>query len=423
MIAEGGENSRPGAVLPANELARYADAIVLGCLGLTAGELLLVRALPSQRELAVALAEAGHRAGARLVDVDYRDPLVQAARIRYAADDDLGPLTPWERAWMRATIEPDAAIVFLLPNSEAGAFDGLPPERVATDHAEVVRRLGRLRRAFQQGRRRWTGAAWPTPDWASQLFPGEDTVDAQRRLARELLEFCRLGPDDPPGFAGWERHAERIAERASMLTELGLERLEIRDAGTSLDLRLAPGSRWLGGPRLNAHGRRVAANFPTEESFTSPEPRSTAGAFRCSRPLFFRGRTIDGIAGEFRNGRLIRLAAANDDDRDFLAAALDTDPGARRLGEVALVDASSRIGRAGRIYLNTLLDENAAAHIAFGSGFDATRMREPNTRVRGVNRSLIHLDVMIGTDALEATGFTGAGRRVPLVAEGEWRVP
>ena len=119
----------------------------------------------------------------------------------------------------------------------------------------------------------------------------------------------------------------------------------------------------------------------------------------------------------------MRLDTSRDDDRDFLAAALDTDPGARRLGEVALVDNSSRIGRTGRIYLDTLLDENAAAHIAFGSGFEATRSPEPGRRARGVNRSLIHLDVMIGTPSLEATGITDAGRRIPLVTRGEWRVP
>jgi aminopeptidase len=402
---------------------RYADAVVLGCLGVGAGEVLLVRALPSQRELAVALAESAHRAGARLVDVHYHDPLVQAARIRNAAEDDLGPLPPWEHALYRATLEPDTALMYLLPMTESGAFDGLPTERVTRDHAGTAKRLGSLRRAWQQGRLRWSAAAWPTPDWAAQVYPGEVTLAAQRRLATELLEFCRLGPDDPPGFEGWKRHADRLADRARAVTELGLERLEIRDDGTRLDVRLAPGTRWLGGPRTNAHGQRIVPNFPTEESFTSPEPRSTEGRFRCSRPLAFRSRTIEGIAGEFRSGRLVRLEAERDDDREFLAAALDSDPGARRLGEVALVDSSSRIGRAGRIYLNTLLDENAAAHIAFGSGFDATRAPRPGTRARGINRSLIHLDVMIGTDELEATGVTAGGRRVPLVRDGEWQVP
>ena len=159
--------------------------------------------------------------------------------------------------------------------------------------------------------------------------------------------------------------------------------------------------------------------MPTEETFTSPDPRKTNGTFRCTFPLSFRGRLIDGLSGEFSNGRLVRLEADSDADRDFVASYLDTDRGGRRLGEVALVDASSRIGQTGRIYYNTLLDENAAAHIAFGSGFGGTRSETP---ARGVNRSTIHLDVMIGSPKLEATGFNARGRRIPLIHEGTWQI-
>ena len=159
--------------------------------------------------------------------------------------------------------------------------------------------------------------------------------------------------------------------------------------------------------------------MPKEEVFTSPEPRQTNGTFRCTFPLSFRGRLIEGLRGEFSNGRLVRLEADSDDDRDFVAAFIDTDRMGRRLGEVARVDASSRIGQTGRIYYNTLLDENAAAHIAFGSGFGGTRSETP---ARGVNRSTIHLDVMIGSPELEATGFNARGRRIPLIHEGTWRI-
>jgi aminopeptidase len=130
---------------------------------------------------------------------------------------------------------------------------------------------------------------------------------------------------------------------------------------------------------------------------------------------------IEGIAGEFRRGRLVRLEADDDEDRDFLAAALDTHPGAGRLGEIALVDRSSRIGQAGRIYFNTLLDENAAAHMAFGYGFGQARL--PEARGKRVNTAPIHLDVMIGTDELQATGIREGGKRVPLIVDGEWQVP
>jgi aminopeptidase len=137
----------------------------------------------------------------------------------------------------------------------------------------------------------------------------------------------------------------------------------------------------------------------------------------------FQGRLLEGLAGEFRGGRLVRLEASRDDDRDWFAAFLDSVDGADRLGEVALVDRSSRIGQSRRIYYNTLLDENAAAHIAFGSSFSHTRRNKPNERGgRGLNRSRTHVDVMIGSDDLEATGFTARGKQVPLIRDGTWKI-
>ncbi|MGH3104766.1 MAG: aminopeptidase [Gaiellaceae bacterium] len=410
--------SETGAVLPPEQLKRYADAVVRACLGIAEGEQLLVRTHPAQREFAIALVEAGYRAGAGLVDVAYEDPQVRAARVRFAAEGRLGHVSEWDLRRFRAMIQPATANVTVLPESEPGVYDDLAPERVAADHTGTARRLSFVQKASARGRRRWTGVAWPTEAWAAQVYPDLDALDAQRRLARDLLRFCRLGPDDPPGFDGWTAHAARLAQRSRALTELRLERIELRDDGTSLDLRLATGARWLGGPR-ESHGRMTSGNFPTEENFTSPVPGATEGTFRCSRPLSFRGRTIEGIAGEFRGGRLVRLEAGDDGDREFLAAALGADPGARRLGEVALVDRSSRIGETGRIYYNTLIDENASAHVAFGYGFGQTR--PPGAKGR-VNASSLHLDVMIGTAELQATGLAADGTRVPLIVDGSWQL-
>jgi aminopeptidase len=410
-----------GALLEPEQLERYADAVVHACLGLAEGDLLAVHAALAHRELAIALAEAGYRAGARLVEVHYLDPHARAARIRHAADEHLGHVPAWELRRERGLRRPDAASINIMGEADPGVFDGLPAERVAEDHARQAKQLKPFYRGAQAGKRRWVGVAWPTPTWAESVYPELDPLAAQQALARDLLHFCRLGPDDPPGFEGWTRHTDRLVARARALTDLDLRRLEVRTAETALDLRLVPGSRWLGGPRENAWGQITSPNFPTEESFTTPDPAGTEGTFRCSKPLAFRGRVVDGIAGEFRRGRLVRLEADDEEDRDFLAAALATDPGAGRLGEIALVDRSSRIGRAGRIYFNTLLDENAAAHMAFGFGFGQARL--PEATGKRVNKSFIHLDVMIGTDELEATGITEAGRRVPLIVDGEWQVP
>jgi aminopeptidase len=404
------------------ERERYADALVRGCLRVEEGETLFIRAHPDHRELVVALAESAYRAGAVIVDVRYLDPLIQAARVRHGSDEVLGPQTAWDVRAMREHVKPGSAMAYVMGQGEGDVFEGLDPARLAEDSVRPLRNLGWYLRALRGEQRRWAALGFPTAYWARQVYPELDEAAAKRRLADDLLWFCRLGPDDPPGHAGWEEHVDALARRAAALTDLGLERLELRGPGTALDLGFSPSTRWLGGREENAHGKLVSPNFPTEECFTSPRAGAAEGTFLCSRPLTFHGREIDGIAGEFRGGRLVRLEASREDDRDYLAAFLDTDAGARRLGEVALVDRTSRIGRTGRTYFATLLDENATAHIAFGFGLDSARVVERGKRAAGVNRSNLHLDVMIGTDELEATGIAAGGRRVPLIADGAWQI-
>ncbi len=407
------------ALLPPESLSRYADAIVSACLGIEQGDTLVVQGEPEHRELLVAVAESAYRSGAQYVDVLTLDPLVMRARLLHGTDDALGAVSPWARRRFREVASPHGALAQITGEGDGGYLDGVPPERIATDYSRLAKHVAFLRRAQLNMRARWTIAGWPTDYWAGQVYPGLEPLKAKRRLARDLLSFCRLADDDGKGTSGWRQHLRTLSRRSARLTKLGLTRVELRGPGTELELGLVPSSRWLGGPETLLDGRTLAPNMPTEETFTSPDPRKTNGTFRCTFPLTFRGRLIHGLSGEFSNGRLVRLEADSDADRDFVASYLNTDRGGRRLGEVALVDASSRIGQTGRIYYNTLLDENAAAHIAFGSGFGGTRLETP---ARGVNRSTIHLDVMIGSPELEATGFNARGRRIPLIHQGTWQI-
>jgi aminopeptidase len=392
---------------------------VSACLGIEQGDTLVVQGEPEHRELLVAVAESAYRSGATYVDVMTQDPLVMRARLLHGSDDALGAVTPWARRRFREMASPHGAIAQITGEGEGGYLDGVPPERIATDYSRAAKQVSSLRRAQLNMQARWTIAGWPTDYWAGQVYPGLDPLNAKRRLARDLLSFCRLTDKDGKGTSGWRQHLRTLSRRSARLTKLGLTRVELRGPGTELDIGLVGDTRWVGGPETLVDGRTLAPNMPTEETFTSPDPRRTNGTFRCTFPLSFRGRMIQGLRGEFSNGRLVRLDADSDADRDFVAAYLDADRGGRRLGEVALVDASSRIGQTGRIYYNTLLDENAAAHIAFGSGFGGTRSETP---ARGVNRSAIHLDVMIGSPKLEATGFNARGRRIPLIHEGSWQI-
>jgi aminopeptidase len=404
-----------------DELVRYADAIVLGSVAFGRGDVLVVECGIAERELAIAVAESGYRAGASAVEILYEDPELFAAEIRHGSDASLGTLVPWDKTRGRAYGTKDVARVVVRSNDEQQVVAGLPAVRVA----EALRRRRAaetwLARQRAEGRRRYTICVWPTPDWSQRVFGG-DAPRAQRRLARELLSFCRIGPDDPPGHKGWTEHLAALDARARRLTKLGLRELEVRDRGVDLRFSLPPTSVWEGGGNKDYWGRKLAMNIPTEECFVSPDAASTEGTFRCSRPRAIGGRVIEGLAGEFRGGRLVRLEAKRRQDRDWLADYLGSIPNADRLGEIALVDSSSRIGATGRTYFNALLDENAVAHMAFGYGFEKTRSQPAGRDRQGVNQSAVHIDVMIGTDELEAVGVTARGRRVPLVRDGLWQV-
>ncbi len=397
--------TRQPAVLAEDALKRYADAIVRSCLALRAGETLLVDCEPAHRELAIALASSAYAAGAEIVDVVYTDRRVQRARIADGPAGALGQVPSWHKARLRAAINEDIAILRIVGDEAPDILAGLDTARVATDFQERSRSLRWFQRAVISGRVRWSIVAWPTPAWAKRVYPELKPGAALRRLGEDLIWFCRLTPDDGPD--GWARHVERLSRRASGLTKRRLARLEFRGPGTHLDVALVPDTRWLGGGERTRNGRMIYPNFPTEEVFTSPDPRGTTGKFRCTTPLSFNGRVIKEITGEFRAGRLVGISAKRPVDGELLAATFKTDRGAGRLGEVALVDRNSRIGQAGRVYGDTLLDENAAAHIAFGDGFEATRAA--NGRI---NRSAVHLDVMIGSDDGEVTGVGARGRRL-----------
>jgi aminopeptidase len=406
--------------MTADELRRYADMLVKGCIALRRGDLVLVRPSLAHRELAVAVAEAAYRGGATFVDVDYDDARVYASRILFGSKDALATRPPWRDAQVRAFGEEKVALVQVIGEFELDVTSQLPPERVAeaTKRQQADGVLARIRR---EGRLRGTICAWPTDDWAARVFPGLDPAKAKRKLAQDILWFCRLGPQDAAGHKGWTEHLATLRRRAARLTKLDLKEVHVRDRGTDLRLAIAPYSMWRGGGEKDHWGRQIAMNVPTEECFISPDAAATEGTFRCSRPRSFGGRVIEGLAGEFRGGRLVRLTAKRQADRDWLSRYLAAIPNADRLGEIALVDGSSRIGQTGRIYYNGLLDENAAAHMAFGSGFAKTRTVPITQKRYGVNRSTTHIDVMIGTDELDADGITQSGRRVPLVAGGEWQ--
>lgn len=397
------------------DLGAYADAIVRQCIDMQPGETLLIDCELGHRDLAVAITEAAYRIGVTRVDVHYSDRRLQRARITSGSPDAGGELAPWAQARLRATLSPSAAIVRIVGDDEPGVLADVDSMRLSSDFAARAHSVRWFTKAVIANRVRWAIVAWPTEAWAEDVYPELAGPQAVRRLGADLLAFCRLGPGDAP--TAWADHARTLRERAALMTARNFARLHFVGPGTDLHIGLAPDGIWLGGGELVGEGRMTYANFPTEEIFTSPVAGQTEGTFQCTTPLSFNGRVIEGIHGAFARGRLVAIGADRDRDGELLERTFATDRGAGRLGEVALVDAASRIGRAGRVYGETLLDENAASHIAFGNGFGGTRSAGGR-----INRSVIHVDVMIGSGEVSVHGVDNAGRTSPVIVDGEWRL-
>ncbi len=405
------------ADLTGDALARYAQAIVRTCLAVGPDDVLAIHGEPDHRPLVTALGDAAYAAGARLVDAVYVDMRLKRSRIAHARDGEgLAEQPGWHDRRMHELLARDAALVTINGESEPALLAGLEPRLAARETTSRLPGRRRYLRAVAAGTARFCVVAWPLPGWAGPAYPELDPAAATARVAEDLLSFCRLGPDDGP--TAWAAHLETLAARAAALDALELRSLELRAPGTELTIGLPPDHAWVSAAHEDRHGRRLCANFPTEEVFTSPRAPAVEGTFRCSRSLALDGRQITGIAGELRGGRLVRVEADDAGDRDYLAEHLAQDDGAGRLGELALVDRSSRIGQSGRSYGLTLLDENAAAHIAFGSGFAEARRPVAGARRSAINQSRTHVDVMIGTDDMGVTGRDARGRRVDVIRDG-----
>src|SRR5581483_7880598 len=219
---------------------------------------------PAHREIVVAIAEAGYRAGATTVEAQYYDPLVERAHYEFGSKESLGVVSPWAVRRLRELVKPTAARAVVTGEGDHGYLDGIDPKRIAADAAGVAAQTKFFRKANLDLDARWTGAGWPTDYWASQVYPELSRLEGKRRLAQDFLWFCRLTDEDGKGSSGWLAHVRALARRSAKLT---------------------PGSRWLGGQETTAAGAKVAPNMPTEESFTSPDANGTNGTFRCTLPL------------------------------------------------------------------------------------------------------------------------------------------
>jgi aminopeptidase len=393
-------------------LESYARLAVRTGANVQPGQTLLVEADLEHAPLVRAIAAEAYAAGAPYVDVNYRDPWLRRALVDGGPDESLDHTPAWMTERVTQAAAQGAALIGISGGSDQDVFDGLDLARVGrARHADAERAW---LKAVMEREVAWLLIGCPTERWATEALGEPDT----ERLWDAIAHVLRL--DEPDPAAAWETRLNELDERARMLDEHSFSGLRYRGPGTDLSVSLIEGARWMAGRDQTRSGQRHVANLPTEEVFTSPHRDSAEGTVRSSMPLALRGGVVEGLELTFSGGVATDIRA--DRGADLVRADMDIDDGGRRIGEVALVDVSSRVRETGVTFRNTLFDENAAAHIAWGDGISwvlGDRSVE-EAHAAGMNGSDTHTDFMIGCPELEIDGIAPGGAAVPILRDGRW---
>jgi len=402
------------------KLDRLAEVAVKVGLQLKAGQDLLVTAPTVALPLVRRVAEHAYRAGAGLVTPILSDEAVTLARYRFGQDDSFDRAAGWLYEGMSKAFAGNTARLAIVGDNPM-LLSGEDPGKVArANKANSIAYKPALERIVNFDIN-WNIIAYPSVSWAKQVFPEVPAEVAVGKLAEAIFAASRVDNDD--AVAAWQRHNAVLRARTDWLNGKRFHALHYSGPGTDLTIGLADGHEWQGGASTAKNGITCNANIPTEEVFTTPHARRVEGSVVSSKPLSYQGTLIDDIAVRFEQGRIVEARAGRGEQ--VLNKVLDTDEGARRLGEVALVPHSSPISKSGLLFFNTLFDENAACHIALGQCYskcflDGTSLTPQQIAAQGGNSSLIHIDWMIGSDKIDIDGLDADGGRTPVFRRGEW---
>jgi aminopeptidase len=401
-------------------LDKLAEVAVRIGLGLAPGQEMVMTATLDAVPLARRITEQAYKAGATLVTTLFSDEESALLRFRYAPDASFDAAASWLYEGMAEAYRKGAARL---------AITGNDPSLLSREDPEKVSRVNRAtskayRPALELITRHeinWTIVASASPAWAAAVFPDLPQDEALVRLWEAIFAASRADQPDP--VAAWKKHDANLHARADRLNEKRYSALHFRGPGTDLRVGLADDHLWLGGGTTARNGRYCIPNMPTEEVFTTPHKDRVEGKVTSTKPLSYQGTMIEGISVRFQGGKIVEADAAR--GKQVLQKMIETDEGARRLGEVSLVPHSSPIAASGLLFMNTLFDENAACHIALGQAYstcfrEGDKITQEQLAERGANSSLIHVDWMIGSNHVDVDGVSATGAAEPLMRGGEW---
>ncbi|QPC86964.1 aminopeptidase [Mesorhizobium sp. NBSH29] len=402
------------------KLERLADVAVKIGVRLQPGQDLIVTAPVAALSFTRRIVENAYKAGAGLVSVFYSDDEATLARYRHGSDSGFDRAEDWLYEGMAKAFGNGAARL---------AVRGDDPMLLSSQEQSKVARANRANSiAYRPALEKITGfdinwniVAYPNSAWAKLMFPQDDETSAVRKLADAIFAASRVDTDD--AVIAWDAHNGALRKRTEWLNGHAFSALHFKGPGTDLTVGLADTHKWNGGAETAKNGVICNPNIPTEEVFTTPHARRVDGHVSSTKPLSYQGSLIEDISVRFEGGQIVEAKASRGEE--VLNKVLDTDAGARRLGEVALVPHSSPISQSGLLFYNTLFDENAASHIALGQCYstcfvDGGRLSQDDIAAKGGNKSLIHIDWMIGSGKIDVDGLTANGTRIPVMRKGEW---
>ncbi len=402
------------------KLDRLAEVAVKVGLNLQEGQDLLLTAPIAAAPLVRRIAVHAYQAGAGVVTPLLSDDQVTLARFDHARDESFDHAAGWLYEGMAQAFDEGTARLGVVGDN---------PMLLSEQNPDLVSRASKAQsEAYKPARERITGfdvnwnlVAWPGVDWARLVFPDLPEDEAVTMLADTIFAASRVDGED--AVANWQAHNARLRARTDWLNAQRFSALHFTGPGTDLSVGLADGHEWMGGASLAKNGVVCNPNIPSEEVFTTPHAHRVEGYVQATKPLSYQGTLIENIAVRFEQGRIVEASASRGEA--VLQKVLDSDEGARRLGEVALVPHSSPISQSGLLFYNTLFDENAACHIALGQCYSkcfegGDSLNREQIAAKGGNESMIHIDWMIGSDQIDIDGVHADGRRVPVFRKGEW---